>query len=83
MEMIAPDWERKEPPLVTRLRQQTCLTAALSQLDEALDLLGTGAGEELVVFPLGRCLTELAELTGRGDLDEVYDRIFSSFCIGK
>jgi tRNA U34 5-carboxymethylaminomethyl modifying GTPase MnmE/TrmE len=42
-----------------------------------------GAGEEMIVLPLGQVLAELARLTGRGDLEEVYDRIFSSFCIGK
>ena len=48
----------------------------------AADVAG-GAGEEMIVLPLGRVLEELAGLTGRGDLEEVYDRIFSSFCIGK
>ncbi len=36
-----------------------------------------------MVMPLQRCLVKLAELTGRGDLEEIYDRIFASFCIGK
>lgn len=81
--LLAPGWDRRERPLVTRLRQQGCLQRAVTALSEARELAATGAGEELVVVPLGDVLTALADLTGRGNLEEVYDRIFSSFCIGK
>ncbi len=81
--LLAPGWDRRERPLVTRLRQQGCLQRAMTALTEARELAASGAGEELVVVPLGDMLTALADLTGRGDLEEVYDRVFSSFCIGK
>ncbi len=80
---LAPGWDHRERPLVTRLRQKGCLQRAAAALSEAEVLVGSGAGEELIVVPLGRVLEELAALTGRGDLEEVYDRIFSTFCIGK
>ena len=81
--LLAPGWDRRERPLVTRLRQQGCLQRAVTALTEARELAASGAGEELIVVPLGDVLTALAALTGRGDLEEVYDRVFSSFCIGK
>lgn len=81
--LLAPGWDLRERPLVTRLRQQGCLQRAVTALAEAREMASTGAGEELIVVPLGDVLTALADLTGRGDLEEVYDRIFSSFCIGK
>jgi tRNA modification GTPase len=81
--LLAPGWDRRERPLVTRLRQQGCLQRAVRALTEARELAASGAGEELIVVPLGDVLTALAALTGRGDLEEVYDRVFSSFCIGK
>ena len=81
--LLAPGWDRRERPLITRLRQKGCLQRAVACLDEARALAAGEAGEEMIVLPLGRVLEELAGLTGRGDLEEVYDRIFSSFCIGK
>lgn len=81
--LLAPGWDRRERPLITRLRQKGCLQRAVASLDEARELVAGGAGEEVIVLPLGQVLEELARLTGRGDLEEVYDRIFSSFCIGK
>jgi tRNA modification GTPase len=82
--LLAPGWDRSETPMVTRIRQQSCLAAAVRALDDGWELVASqGAGEELVVVPLQRCLERLAELTGRGGLEEIYDRIFASFCIGK
>jgi tRNA modification GTPase len=81
--LLAPGWDRRERPLVTRLRQQGCLQRAVTALTEARELAASGAGEELIVVPLGDLLMALADLTGRGNLEEVYDRVFSSFCIGK
>jgi tRNA modification GTPase len=83
LEMLAPGWDRRERPLITRLRQKGCLQRAVASLNEARQLTAGGSGEEMIVMPLGQVLAELASLTGRGDLEEVYDRIFSSFCIGK
>jgi tRNA modification GTPase len=81
--LLAPGWDQSEPPLVGRLRQKRCLEQALAAVREARSLAAAGAGEEILVEPLGRALASLADLTGRGDLEEVYDRIFSTFCIGK
>ena len=83
LELLAPGWDRSETPVVTRIRQQSCLAAAVRELDDGSELASQGAGEELVVVPMHRCLERLAELTGRGGLEEIYDRIFASFCIGK
>ena len=82
MDAIVPE-ASAEAPLVTRLRQKQCLTRALEEMREGCRLAAAGEGEEIIVLPLARALARLAELTGRGDLEEVYDRIFSTFCIGK
>jgi tRNA modification GTPase len=83
LEVLAPGWDRAEPPVVTRIRQESCLMEAVRALDEGAELARQGAGEELVVIPLQRSLERLAELTGRGGQEEIYHRIFASFCIGK
>lgn len=81
--VLAPGADSTALPLVTRLRQKTCLERAAAALDEAITLVRCHTGEELIVIPLHRALEEFAELTGRGNLEEIYDRIFSTFCIGK
>ncbi len=81
--LLAPGWDRAQPPLVSRLRQKTCLQEARDAVAGARRQAGAGAGEEIVAVHLGQALAALAALTGRGDLEEVYDRIFSTFCIGK
>ncbi|MFQ5766672.1 MAG: tRNA modification GTPase [Acidobacteriota bacterium] len=80
---LVPGWNRDEPPFVSRLRQKRCLEEVLAALDEAAGLARQDAGEEIVVLALKRALEHLSRLTGRGGREEIYDRIFSSFCIGK
>ena len=41
------------------------------------------AGEELVAAELRRALSELGKVVGAVYTDDILDRIFSRFCIGK
>jgi tRNA modification GTPase len=50
---------------------------------ESLNLLETGASEELVLVGLHNALRYLGEITGETTTDEILGRIFSTFCIGK
>lgn len=83
LEILAPGWDPECVPLVTRLRQKQCLEKAVAAVEEALGLARDGAGEELIALPLHAARTELGELTGRGGLGEIYEKIFATFCIGK
>jgi len=38
---------------------------------------------ELASEDLRKSLKNIEELAGRADMEQVFDRIFSSFCIGK
>lgn len=68
-----------EGGLVARARQHEALTrcrAALGAFDpEALP--------ELAAEDLRRAVRELGRLTGRVDVDEILDRVFADFCLGK
>lgn len=46
-------------------------------------MIGRGAPAELVSSDVRAALESLGEIVGRGDREEVLDRIFSTFCIGK
>jgi tRNA modification GTPase len=50
---------------------------------EAAESLSSGDPIEFLAEELRLATRSLGRLTGRIDVDEIYDVIFSSFCIGK
>jgi len=76
VERLAAD----EAPTVTRLRHREALRAAVSQLDRAL---APGRAAELVAEDVRLVSRALERLSGRINADEVLDKVFGSFCIGK
>lgn len=64
-------------------RHRRCLAAARDALEQAKLSLQRGDAPELTAVELRSALAALGEITGAGDAEEVLDRIFSSFCIGK
>jgi tRNA modification GTPase len=71
-----------EPALVTRERQRVALREAAERISSALMLTKTGQ-EELFAEELRLAARSLGRITGRVDVEDVLDKIFSSFCIGK
>ena len=67
----------------TALRCQTSLQAAATALSRALDAAQQNLGEELVAAEIRVALDELAQVVGAVYTDDILDRIFSRFCIGK
>lgn len=71
-----------EPALVTRERQRVALREASERISSALSLAKPGQ-EELFAEELRLASRALGRVTGRVDVEDVLDKIFSSFCIGK
>jgi tRNA modification GTPase len=69
--------------LVTNARHHALLVSASAHLDEASNALGAGFSEEIALVGLHAALRDLGELTGETALDDILNRIFSTFCIGK
>jgi tRNA U34 5-carboxymethylaminomethyl modifying GTPase MnmE/TrmE len=71
-----------EQSLVTRARHRRALQDTLDSLRRALagDLAGR---EDLLAEELRSAASALGRLTGRVDVEDVLDVIFSEFCIGK
>jgi tRNA modification GTPase len=68
-------------PAVTQQRHRALLRDAAEQLARALSALA--ADPELAAEDVRLAARSLARLSGRVDVDDILDRVFSSFCIGK
>ena len=66
---------------LTRARHADCARRALSATRAAMTNLVVAP--ELSGEDIRRALKAIDELAGRSDIEEVFDRIFSQFCIGK
>jgi tRNA modification GTPase len=70
-----------ESPAITRSRHRRELERCASALDRFL--AGDFAELELRAEDLRQAATALGRLTGRVDVEDILDKIFSDFCIGK
>jgi tRNA modification GTPase len=69
-----------EAPTVTRLRHREALEAALVQLERAV---APGRAAELIAEDVRLVSRALSRLAGRIGAEDVLDKVFASFCIGK
>jgi tRNA modification GTPase len=72
-----------EAPLVATLRHRQILEQALEAVQGALRGVRDEVGEELIAEDIRSALEALAGMTGRTSDQEVLDRIFNNFCVGK
>ncbi len=72
-----------EDPIITNARHAAALQRAQASLEQAVAALRSGISEELVLEDLGQAMRHLGEITGEFTTEDLYDRIFSTFCIGK
>jgi len=69
--------------ILTNARQYEAVVAAVAALAAAEEALAKQVPHEMVLLDLYRALTALNELTGEVVTEDILDRIFSTFCIGK
>lgn len=69
--------------LLTRERHRQAVSRSRERLEAAAQGLRQGLSSELVALELNEALEALGGLLGRTYGEEVLDRIFSEFCIGK
>jgi tRNA modification GTPase len=69
--------------LLTNLRQQGRVAAARTALEAAAASAANRIPHEMVLLDLYEALRALDELTGATTADDILNRIFSTFCIGK
>ena len=72
-----------EPGMLTSLRHQQAIAAALSALADAAQANTAAIPHEMILLDLYRALWALDSLTGQTTPDDILNLIFSTFCIGK
>jgi tRNA modification GTPase len=74
--------EGRASALLTRERHRAAVEEALEFIDRAKNS-GHGTGVELIAEEIRLAARAIGKITGNVSVDDVLDRLFSSFCIGK
>jgi len=69
--------------IITRERHKELLQSAISHVRRAMDEFSMGVAEDLVSIGLREAYMALGEILGLEVSDDIIDRIFSEFCVGK
>ncbi|MBQ4087682.1 MAG: tRNA uridine-5-carboxymethylaminomethyl(34) synthesis GTPase MnmE [Clostridia bacterium] len=69
--------------VITNLRHKEAISSASASLLRAYDALASGMPHDMVSIDLVDCATHLGEITGKTVSEEIVDKIFARFCLGK
>lgn len=69
--------------ILSNERQRLAVANALQSVEEAKTALEAGLTYDAVTVSLEDAISNLLELTGESTSDEVIDRVFHNFCVGK
>jgi tRNA modification GTPase len=73
----------RDPPIISNVRHLGLVETAQAAMSAAAQALADGATEELIVADLTQARRALEEITGRRTADDLLERIFSRFGLGK
>jgi tRNA modification GTPase len=83
LKMVSNPAGEIESGMLTSLRHHEAVSAALAALRKAEDAVRGRIPHEMLLLDLYAALRQLDSLTGETTADDILNRIFSSFCIGK
>jgi len=72
-----------EKTIINNLRHKSLLAQALESIDAAIKACQESKSEEFVAFDIRNALNALDEITGQTCAEDVLEKIFNEFCIGK
>jgi tRNA modification GTPase len=80
--LIKSDSTENADPLITNERHAQLLEESITELDNAANNLSKEM-LDLAAFDIRNSLNKLGNITGEVTTDDILDRIFSNFCVGK
>lgn len=82
-ELLGGDFIVGESLIITNTRHQDALQRAQDALDDAIMSLESDMPPDLVSVDLRISLDALGDIVGKTTTEDILDRIFSQFCVGK
>ncbi len=73
----------EEETMISSLRHLNCLNKALASIDRFMEAFQEKNYEECLAFELQDAIKNLSEIIGQVDHENILDKIFSTFCVGK
>jgi tRNA modification GTPase len=83
VETISPGEFSQEPGFLTSIRHEQLLRESLEALQNAARAVELGIPHEMLLLDLYAALRPIDAITGATTADDILNRIFSTFCIGK
>jgi tRNA modification GTPase len=83
LEAAAPAGIEREEGFVTSLRHEQLIREAVQALEKAQTAIGQRIPHEMLLLDFYAALQALDAITGATTADDILNRIFSTFCIGK
>jgi tRNA modification GTPase len=80
---VSSEDENAGSVMITNLRHKLAIEKSCKNIQNAKESITRGMSAEFAAFDLREALDSLDEITGKKINDEILDKIFSSFCIGK
>lgn len=82
-ELLSGELVIGESPIVTNARHQDALRRVQTAIDDVIASLENGMPPDLVSVDLRIGLDALGDIVGKTTTEDILDRIFSQFCVGK
>ena len=74
---------QQDTGLITSIRHERLLRESADWLEKARAAIETGIPHEMLLLDLYAALRAIDGITGATTADDILNRIFSTFCIGK
>ena len=82
-ELLGKDFTFGESSIISNTRHQDALRQAKIAIDNVIESLEIEMPPDLVSVDLRICLDALGDIVGKTTTEDILDRIFSQFCVGK
>ena len=81
--LLGGDFVVGDSPIITNTRHQDALRRSQEALDDVITSLKSEMPPDLVSVDLRISLDALGDIVGKTTTEDILDRIFSQFCVGK
>ena len=75
--------DRRDIPVITNLRQKEAVSEVKASIDRLRETIAAGMPEDLLTVDLMNAYESFGRVTGDTFEDDLVEKIFSDFCMGK